>query len=353
MIVELPEWQPFARDADSWHPDVSEVGRVVAVVAPPMRQRDPWSQDLVLDLLEEWSAGGHKVMLVDGVFEHPTLHRAVALPNEEGASDAALFGASISRVARAVPGRSFFFMSAGSPTGEPRAIAGSSRWGRLQQGFRDAGVTLVVFMREGCAGEAEFVRDADDLVVLAESADAVPHSVVAIADKVRAVLGPRPIPEGSDVYEEAAASGTDDPPLPDGQDPVGGEPDSPDSDDIGPPDLDGSWDPGPDVPGFDQGSLEDEAVMELGTPGSETGTDVSETATEAEVSGADASRMEAEARPAEGRPSGATRGRGTEGSERTERSGGADPNAQRKLVWVAVGVIVLVLIVVLGALGPG
>lgn len=344
MIVELPEWQPFARDADSWHPDVSEVGRVVAVVAPPTRQRDPWSADLVLDLLDEWSAGGHKVMLVDGVFEHPTLHRAVALPNEEGASDAALFGASISRVARAVPGRSFFFMSAGSPTGEPRAIAGSSRWGRLQQGFRDAGVTLVVFMREGCAGEAEFVGDADDLVVLAESADAVPRSVVAVAEKVRAVLGPRSSREGSDVYEEAAAVGADDGPLPDAHDPLG---DEPDSDGIGPADL-GSVDPGPDVRGFDEGTLEDEAVMELEAPEAETGADVSETVPEAEVGGPDASRMEAEARPAE-----AARGRGTEGSVRTARRRGADPNAQRKLVWVAVGVIVLVLIVVLGALGPG
>ena len=166
----------------------------MAVLAPAAARRDGWAVGLTLDLVGTWGDSGQRVVLADGVLEHPMLHREIGLPSEEGISDAALFGASVARVARPVPGRSFFFVSAGSPTGNPDSVAGSPRWHRLRNGFKDAGVTLVLFVREGCAAEEELTRESDDVVVLAGSAEDVPPSARRMADKVRVVLGPRTEP---------------------------------------------------------------------------------------------------------------------------------------------------------------
>lgn len=277
-------------------------------------------------------------MLVDGVFEHPALHRAVALTNEEGASDAVLFGASVSRVARAVPDRSFYFMGTGSPTGDPGAIAASPRWSRLQQGFRDAGVTFVVFMREGCAGEAEFIREADDIVVLAESRDAVPASVSAVATKVRSLVGPASDGTTSDGHESEVLTEPGEATYEELLDPLD--------------DLSGREGDGVGSYGRHEGALEEahavqeQPVMDLS----------GEMPAGTQAAAPEAAEMEGGAGESEnehgGRAHQSEREPRAVGAGRAVQGAGADPNARKKLLWVALGVVVLVLIVVLGALRP-
>ncbi len=190
MIVELPEWQPYASGEKPWTPESTDRGRVVVALAPAPINREQWSAEIVFELLEDWSQSGHRVVLADCVLEHPMLHRKAGLANEEGLVDAALFGASVAHIARAVPGRSFFFVGTGSPTGDPEAVLSTARFGRLQDGFREAGVTFVAFIREGCVGEAALVGAADDVFVLAETGQDLPDRVREAADKVRAVVGP-------------------------------------------------------------------------------------------------------------------------------------------------------------------
>jgi hypothetical protein len=258
LIVELPEWQPFSPGATPWIPDASRSGRIVAVLAPAAARRDGWAVRLALDLAGMWGDAGQRVVLADGVLEYPMLHREIGLPNDEGVSDAALFGASIARVARPVPGRSFFFVSAGSPTGNPDSVAGSPRWHRLRNGFKDAGVTLVLFVREGCAAEEELTREADDVVVLAGSGEDMPPSARRMAGKVRVVFGPEAAPATAVEPGSEAESDLEVDPI---------EPDGPDLESDRLPtdatEIQGAYDPFGDVPD-DDGPDDDVVAAELG-----------------------------------------------------------------------------------------
>jgi hypothetical protein len=204
-MADLPPWQPFERDASPWIPEDRGGGRVVALLAPSVRDRDRWSGPLAVDLVEAWARDGKRVVLMDGVYEYPMLHRSVGLDNVDGVTDAVSFGASMSHVARPVPERSFFFVSAGSPAGSPEAVAASPRWQRIQDGFRDAGAVLVLFLRDGCASASHGVRGCDDLVVLVGEGEKLPSEALRAGDKIRGVMGPRSrVTADQAVTEEAA-----------------------------------------------------------------------------------------------------------------------------------------------------
>ena len=331
MIVELPEWHRFAAGSSPWTPPTSDAGRIVVALAPAAVRRDRWAAALVLDLLDEWAVSGHRVVLADCVLEHPMLHRAVGLPNQEGLADAALFGASVSRVAQAVPGRSFFFVSAGSPSGDPDAVLASPRWGRMKQGFREAGVTLVAFLREGGVGGEALVAEADDVIVLVEEGEEVSAAARAAADKVRAVVGPE--------RAEPAATTVEHPlePDPDASAVTGIEVAESEVD-FGGPDVDLG---GVDMTGHEvteeamdfgrgepdlQDAVVGAAADEFSPPDRPSG----------DVEIGTRSASEAQVAPRRDPP---TRG--------TVRS---DPNTRTKLMWVALAVLVLVLIVLWGAL---
>ncbi|MEX2467665.1 MAG: hypothetical protein WD995_12200 [Gemmatimonadota bacterium] len=346
MIVELPEWQPFAPDAIPWTPDASDSGRVVVLLAPAAARRDGWAVRLTLDLVGAWGDAGRKVVLADGVLEYPMLHREVGLPNDEGISDAALFGASVARVARPVPGRSFFFVSAGSPAGDPDAVATSPRWQRLRAGFKDAGVTLVLFLREGCAAQADLAAGADDVVVLAGSEQDVPEAARRMAGQVRLVLGPQSEPLAPPGAAPARADETAAPLAAPRE--VGGDL-APSSETDVP-----AWTPTDESPTDAHSAVPAAAILH--GPGADVdgdgsprdgdgihadafeGAPASGDATPEDVGGAPS--------PEEAPVPGYT-------PSRSRRNRGGEPGAGRKLLWIGLGVIVLVLIVVLGALRSG
>lgn len=340
--------------------------------APAAARRDGWAMKLALELVSAWGDAGQKVVLADGMLEYPMLHRELGLQNTEGIADAALFGASVARVARPVPGRAFFFVSAGSPTGNPEAIATSPRWGRLVEGFRDAGVTLVLFLREGCAAEEALAASADDVVVLAGSAEDLPEGARRVADRVRIVVGPRTTP--AEAAEDPAVPGF-----------AAAEPNPDEMDDA--PDVNGfAPDPFESIPS--QESLAADMAPTVVDPGhsgasSENVTadlipiETTETTENADLSGAphteahdDAERpFRVDAPEEPDVPVGTTADAleapadGADQPEpltvaytptRSRRHGsGADPDARKKLLWVVLTVVVLAALVILGALRPG
>ncbi|MEX2472301.1 MAG: hypothetical protein WEA34_08995 [Gemmatimonadota bacterium] len=313
-------------------------------LAPAAASRERWSADVALDMADAWGESGHRVVVADCVLEHPTLHRNAGLQNGEGVADAALFGASVSRIAQPVPGRSFFFVSAGSPAGDPDSVVTSARWGRLQDGFRDAGVTFVIFLREGCVGEAMLIDGADDVVVLTESSERVPRSAREAAGKVRLLVGVDGADQGVPAAEpetgadEASADSDED----DGWETPAhpGSPDSPDTgwDDPALAGL-GNWGAAGSEDDDADADAEDAAMDFAAAPADADPNPPHEPET---VQGASAVHApEAEAgHPAATVPSVNRRG----------RRGGSDPDATRKLLWVGLAVLILIVLVVLGAL---
>jgi hypothetical protein len=187
-MAQLPQWQ--ALDAGVPVPEGTNPGRIVAVVASEGAVERGWAGSAALDLARAWSSAGEKVILVDGALHYPTLHEHADTENVEGPSDAALFGLSVGRIAKPVDEGSFFLITAGTAVADANAVAGSSRWGELLGGFVEAGVKLLLFVRDGDSGCAAFLGSASDIVVLADEHEDAPSAVRDLEGMVRAVAGP-------------------------------------------------------------------------------------------------------------------------------------------------------------------
>jgi hypothetical protein len=187
-MAQLPTWQPL--DGGVAVPDGPGSGRVVALVASEKAVASGWAGLAAIDLARAWSRGGAKVILADGALNYPTLHQLMAMENAEGLSDAALFGASVRRVAKQVEGESFFLITAGTAVANANAVPGSPRWAKLVDGFEEAGVKLLLFVRDGDSGCSAFLNSASDIVVLADRGEDAPGALRDREDRVRAVTGP-------------------------------------------------------------------------------------------------------------------------------------------------------------------
>lgn len=128
--------------------------------------------------------------MADGALHYPSLHTQADVENTEGLSDAALFGLSIGRIARPIDDGSFFLITAGTAVADANSVPGSQRWGRLLEGFLEAGVKLVLFVRDGDSGCAAFLGSASDIVVLSRRDEKSPAAVRDLEGLVRAVTGP-------------------------------------------------------------------------------------------------------------------------------------------------------------------
>jgi hypothetical protein len=187
-MAQLPDWQPL--DGGVPIPDGSGTGRVVAVVASEKAVAGGWAGPATLELARHWSRGGEKVVLADGALHYPSLHALAGVENGEGLSDAALFGASVGRVAKPVDGGAFFLIAAGTAVADANSVPGSPRWGRLLAGFQEAGVKLILFVRDGDSGCRTFLESASDIVVLSDRGEGAPRAIRDHEQLVRVVAGP-------------------------------------------------------------------------------------------------------------------------------------------------------------------
>jgi len=166
-----------------------------------------WAADAAVALATGWARAGRRVVLADLHLQDALLHERLGEPNLDGVVDVFLYGASLSRTARPVPGRGFYLISAGTYTEDPDAVLRHARWPRIAAGFADAQATLLLFVPAAAAGLASLAEWASAAVLLGEpDAARLPAGL-----RVHAVAAPAPLAAaGSDapaeVREEPAAA---------------------------------------------------------------------------------------------------------------------------------------------------
>ncbi|MEX2526400.1 MAG: hypothetical protein WEA09_02075 [Gemmatimonadota bacterium] len=117
----------------------------VMVMATAAARDQGWAARATLHLVREWTRAGSRIFLMDLNLDAPDLHGFAGHENREGVSDVVLYGASVPRVSRPVDGGSFYLATAGTAVADASEVLSHSRWNEVIQGFREAGVTLVVY----------------------------------------------------------------------------------------------------------------------------------------------------------------------------------------------------------------
>jgi cellulose synthase (UDP-forming) len=130
---------------------------------------------------EEAASGGRPVVLAELDFESPSLHLHLGVPNDEGAADVVLFGASVRRTARPVEGLGFSFLPAGEAPDAEQVLT-HPHWAVARAEVARAGGLLLFY----APGDAPGLRDLGDRVGHA-LALAQPDEV----EEIRRALGSR------------------------------------------------------------------------------------------------------------------------------------------------------------------
>ena len=144
---------------------------VLLLVAGEAAHATGWAGRLAVRLATDLGTQGRRVVLADLGFDRPALDAQLGVSNDEGMSDVVLFGVSLGQVARPVPGQRFFFAPTGAFAGDPLELLTHVRWGRLLDGFRDAGATLVAYLPLSTAGAVQLAERLDTVVGLASEED--------------------------------------------------------------------------------------------------------------------------------------------------------------------------------------
>ncbi|HEU4562242.1 MAG TPA: SPOR domain-containing protein [Longimicrobium sp.] len=149
--------------------DPDRPGPVLLLFDP--RAHRAWVADAAIALATGWYAAGRRTVLADLSLEDPILHERVGVPNLDGVVDLFLYGASLARSARPVPGRGFLLITAGTYSPEPEAIFRHQRWGKIVDGFREAQASLLLFVPIDAPGLAALAQYAEDVVLLGDRED--------------------------------------------------------------------------------------------------------------------------------------------------------------------------------------
>jgi len=169
--------------------DGDQPGPVLLLFDP--RADRAWVADAAIALATGWNAAGRRTVLADVSIEDPILHERVGVPNLDGVVDLFLYGASLARSARPVPGRGFLLITAGTYTPEPEAILRHPRWEKIVAGFREAQASLLLFVPLDAPELAALGRWASDVVLLGDHADGeLFESIVPAQFRLRAWLTP-------------------------------------------------------------------------------------------------------------------------------------------------------------------
>ncbi|HEU4882841.1 MAG TPA: hypothetical protein VFT45_11360, partial [Longimicrobium sp.] len=150
-----------------------------------------WAADAAVSLATGWHAAGRRTVLADLCLEDPFLNDRIGMPNQDGVVDIFLYGASLARSARAVPGRGFYLISSGTYTPDPGAVLRNPRWDKIVAGFRDNNAALLLFVPSDAPELASLRRFVSEVVLLG-GADGGSPLPAELADQftVRAWLTP-------------------------------------------------------------------------------------------------------------------------------------------------------------------
>lgn len=184
---ELPTATPYEPDRGTLPRELEWIaaGRGESVVLLVDAADDRvWAADAAIGIASGWARAGRRVVLADLHLDEPIVHDRLGEPNLDGVADVFLYGASLSRAARPVPGRGFYLISAGTYAEDPAAVLGHPRWPRIAAGFADAQATLLLFVQAGASGLASLAGWAPTAIVLGAPAG-LPDGL-----RVRAVAAP-------------------------------------------------------------------------------------------------------------------------------------------------------------------
>lgn len=141
-------------------------------------------------------AARRRVAVCDLLGEAPPLQALVAGDDPHGIVDSFIYGISLNRVAREVPGiPGMFVMPTGSEPVDAAEIFPNARWRRLASGFREMGALLVLAARADAPAVEELTAQLDGAVLVGE---ALPTNlpVAAVISTVR-IPAPPPVPPPS------------------------------------------------------------------------------------------------------------------------------------------------------------
>ncbi|HYH80484.1 MAG TPA: SPOR domain-containing protein [Longimicrobium sp.] len=176
--------------------DPDRPGPVLLLFDP--RADRAWVADAAIALATGWNAAGRRTVLADLSIEDPVLHERVGVPNLDGVVDLFLYGASLARSARPVPGRGFLLITAGTYTPDPDSIFHHARWAKIVDGFREAQASLLLFVPLDAPGLPALAKWSEDVVLMGDREDGeLLESLVAPGFRVRAWLTP-PARPGTD-----------------------------------------------------------------------------------------------------------------------------------------------------------
>lgn len=140
---------------------------VVGMVTAPAARRRGWSRRAAVEICRGWAQDGSRILLCDVAFEDPELHEVAGLYNQEGVSDALLFGSSFRRLGQPLAD-GFFLATAGTAVPDPAALRSHPRWDDFAGGFTEAGAVLVLYIPSDAPGVAALYELCDTVVVLGE-----------------------------------------------------------------------------------------------------------------------------------------------------------------------------------------
>ncbi len=146
--------------------DASRTGPVL-LLFDRAAERD-WVADAAIAIATGWNATGQRTVLADLGLDDPMLAERIGMSSMEGVVDIFLYGASLARSARPVPGRGFYLISAGTYTPDSTAILRDPRWEKIIAGFRSAGASLLIFVPSDAPGLPSLARWAYDAIMLGE-----------------------------------------------------------------------------------------------------------------------------------------------------------------------------------------
>ncbi|HYW06483.1 MAG TPA: SPOR domain-containing protein [Longimicrobium sp.] len=165
-----------------------------------------WVADAAIAIATGWNATGQRTVLADLSLDDPMLAERIGMSSMEGVVDIFLYGASLARSARPVPGRGFYLISAGTYTPDATSVLRNPRWEKIVAGFREAGASLLLFVPADAEGLPALLRWTRDAIVLGNGDGAAPALAATDGMVLHALLTPPAEPDRAVVAPRAAAA---------------------------------------------------------------------------------------------------------------------------------------------------
>ncbi|HEX8674097.1 MAG TPA: glycosyltransferase [Longimicrobium sp.] len=157
------------------------VWNAILLVTGPRARAEGWGPEAAVAVAQEAASDGRPVVLAELDFESPSLHLHLGVPNDEGAADVVLFGASVRRTARPVEGLGFSFLPSGDAP-DPEQVLAHRHWSVARSEVGRAGGLLLFYAPFDAPGLRDLGARVGHALALAE-----PDEV----EEIRRVLGSR------------------------------------------------------------------------------------------------------------------------------------------------------------------